>query len=315
VTDVGQVDDGGFNQSAWEGAQLAAKELGAPTPKYLVPNGTQDYGPDIQTFADQGYNVIVTVGFNMADETGKAAVKYPNIKFIGVDEGQDPAAIKANLTGLVFHEEQSGFLAGVLAARLSKSGTVGVVLGFAVPAVVNFKDGYEAGAKYANPKINVISTYYPGGIDKAFTDPVWGAQTAGQEIDSGADVIFAAAGKTGNGALQEAAKRTTKDKPLYCIGVDADQWVTVPEAHPCLVSSAQKLIVPGLDKLIHQAADGSLKGGNFIGEVGLASFHDLASSVPDAVQKELTGLAADLASGKLQVTPVPTEAATMAATK
>src|SRR5712692_1418393 len=85
VTDVGRVDDRSFNQSAWEGAQAAAKDLGG-TAKYLVPNGPEDYATDIQSFADQGYNVIVTVGFALGDATDKAAVKYPKIKFIGVDQ-------------------------------------------------------------------------------------------------------------------------------------------------------------------------------------------------------------------------------------
>src|SRR5258708_14782726 len=213
-------------------------------------------------------------------------------------------SVVPNLTGLTFPEDQSGFLAGVLAARLSKSGTIAAVLGTdQVPPVVRFKEGYEAGAKYAKPDIKIISTYYPGGLDKAFVDPVWGAQTAGQALDSGADVVFGAGGKTGNGALQEVARRTTKDKPLFCIGVDTDQWETLPEAHPCLVSSAMKLITPGVSGLIKQSVDGSIKPGNFVGEVGLAPFHDMASVVPASVSAELDKLKADLGSGKIQTMP------------
>ena len=307
---MGRVDDRSFNQSAWEGAQAAAKDLGG-TAKYLVPNGPEDYATDIQSFADQGYNVIVTVGFALGDATDKAAVKYPKIKFIGVDQFQ--AATVDNVTGLVFPEDQSGFLAGVLAAGLTKSGTIGSVLGTdQVPPVVRFKEGYEAGAKWAKPDIKIISIYYPGGLDKAFNDPVWGAQTAGQELDNGADVIFGAGGQTGNGALQELAKRTTKDKPLYCIGVDTDQWETLPEAHPCLVSSAMKLIIPGVSGLIKQAVGGSIKAGNFTGEVGLAPYHDFDTLIPATLKQQITQAAADLKAGKLQ--SMPTAAATMAGT-
>jgi len=203
---------------------------------------------------------------------------------------------------------------------MSKSGKIAGVYGTdQVPAVVRFKEGYENGAKYANPNIVVQSTFYPGDISKAFTDPAWGATTAGQAFDQGADVVFGAGGGTGNGALQEAARRTTKDKPLYCIGVDTDQWLTLPEAHPCLLSSAQKLIPPALDKLVRAAVAGNFPGGNFTGTVALAPFHDFSTVIPQATQDELAKLATELAAGTLTSkgtvgTPAATMGATMAAT-
>jgi basic membrane protein A len=313
VTDVGQIDDRSFNQSAWEGAQMAAKDLGTNNIKYLISAGPEDYATNMQSFADQGYNVIITVGFALGPDTIKIAPKYPKIAFIGVDQAQDDTNPTPNVTGLVFHEDQSGFLAGVLAANITKSGTIAAVLGTdQVPPVVRYNEGYIMGAHYVNPKINVISTYYPGGLDKAFNDPVWGAQTAGQALDSGADVVFGAGGKTGNGALQEVARRTTKDKPIYCIGVDDDQWQTLPEAHPCLVSSAMKLIKPGVVTLVEEAAAGTIKGGNFSGAVGIAPFYDFASLIPSALSAQLTQVAADLAAGKIQSMPAATPAATAA---
>jgi basic membrane protein A len=297
VTDVGQVDDRSFNQSAWEGAQQAAKEVGGVA-EYVETKNPNDYAANIALFAEQDYNVIITVGFALGQATGEAAKKYPDIKFIGVDQFQ--GEVIENVTGLIFQEAKAGFLAGVLAGRLTKSGTVAAVLGTdQVPPVVAFKEGYEAGAKYAKPDVKLISTYHPGGLAVAFDDPAWGAQTAGQAIDQGADIVFAAGGKTGNGGLEEVAKRTTTDKPLYCIGVDTDQWETVPAAHPCLVSSAMKLITNGVITLVGQAKDGSIKGGNFFGDVGLAAFHDFESTVPDEVKKELEQLAADLKADKL----------------
>jgi len=316
VTDVGRVDDRGFNQSSWEGVKASAAALGIPA-EYIETTDPADYANNIDALLGKGDNVIVTVGFNLADATVKAAQANPKVLFVGVDEFQDP--VISNVVGIVFNEDQSGFLAGVLAARMSKSGKVAGVYGASVPAVVRFKEGFENGAKYANPKISVQSTYYPGDISKAFNDPTWGATTAGQAIDQGTDVVFAAGGGTGNGALAEVARRTTKDKPLFCIGVDTDQWLTLDNAHPCLLTSAAKLIPPAIDLVLKQAVAGTAKGGNFVGTVGLTPFHDFSTVIPQAVQDELTKLAGDLASGKLATgyvaaTPAAAPAATMAAT-
>jgi basic membrane protein A len=177
---------------------------------------------------------------------------------------------------------------------MTKSGTIAAVLGTdLIPPVVAFNEGYIAGAKSVNPKINVISTYHPGEISQAFVDPEWGAATAKQAMDKGADVIFGAGGLTGNGALQEVASQ----KGMYCIGVDADQWFTVPAAHPCLISSAMKLITPAVADLIGQAQAGTFKGGNVFGAAGLAPFHDFDSAVPQPLKDLLKAAKAGLDSG------------------
>ena len=293
VTDVGKVDDKSFNQSAWEGAQAGAKAAGG-TAEYIETADPKDYGANIKSFVDKKYDIIVTVGFALGEETANQAKANPNVKFIGVDQFQGEEV--ANLAGLIFSEDKAGFMAGALAGLLTKTGTVGAVLGTdKVPPVVAFKTGWENGAKYTKPDVKLISTYHPGGLDKAFVDPEWGATTAKQAIDQGADIIFGAGGKTGNGALAEVAK----NKGILCVGVDTDQWGTVPEAHPCLVTSAMKLVDKGVSDLIGQAAAGSMKGGNFVGEVGLADYHDLASQVPADVQEKVKAIIADVASGKI----------------
>jgi len=297
VTDVGEVDDRSFNQSAYEGMLAAAEELDGES-EFIETQNATDYANNIQTLAEAGCEVIITVGFALGEATIKAAELYPDIYFIGVDQFQ-PTEVK-NVVGLIFPEAKAGFLAGVLAARMSRSGIVAAVLGTdQVPPVVAFKEGYEAGARYANPDIRLISTYHPGGLDKAFTDPEWGAQTAKQAFDQGADVIFGAGGKTGNGALEEIAKLTTPEKPVYCIGVDTDQWETVPAAHPCLISSAMKLITKGVLEIIVAWSEGNPPSGNFVGDVGLAPFHDFEDVVPDEVKQELEEIAELLLSGKL----------------
>ena len=195
VTDVGRVNDRSFNQSAWEGVQQVAKALGVAESdiKYIETQDAKDYADNMQQFIDAGYPVIVTVGFAMADATIAAAKANPDINFIGVDQFQGETL--PNLTGLIFHEDQSGYLAGALAASLTKSGKIAAVLGTdLVPPVVAFNEGYIAGAKSVKPDIQVISTYHPGEISQAFVDPEWGAATAKQAIDQGADVIFGAGG-------------------------------------------------------------------------------------------------------------------------
>ncbi|MBK9051771.1 MAG: BMP family ABC transporter substrate-binding protein [Chloroflexi bacterium] len=294
VTDVGEIDDKSFNQSAWEGAVRAQDELDA-TVEYIETQDAKDYATNIGLFADKDYDVIVTVGFAMGQATLEAAATYPDIQFIGVDQFQGETV--ANVAGLIFPEDKSGFLAGALAAMLSETGTIAAVLGTdLVPPVVAFKEGYEGGALYINPDINLVSTYHPGGLDVAFTDPEWGASTAAQAVDTNnADVVFGAGGKTGNGALIEVASR----EGVYCIGVDSDQWETVPEAHSCLVSSAMKLITPGVFDLINSANDGSFPGGNFVGAVGLAPFHDFDSQISQEIKDRLAEIDAGLQDGSI----------------
>jgi basic membrane protein A len=299
VTDVGEVDDKSFNQSAWEGVQQAEKELGALV-NYVETKDPKDYGANIALFADKGYDVIVTVGFGMGEATGIAAGAYPEIAFIGVDQWNDGSI--TNVTGLLFPEDKAGFLAGALAAMMTKTDTIAAVLGTdLVPPVVAFKEGYEGGAAYINPDINLISTFHPGGLEVAFTDPEWGGTTAKQAIDNGADVVFGAGGKTGNGALEEVATHAG----LFCIGVDTDQWETLPAAHPCLISSAMKLISPGVFDLVSLAKDGAFPGGLYFGETGLAPFHDFDSQVPQEVKDKLDEIDAGLNDGSISTGYTP----------
>ena len=301
VTDVGKVDDKSFNQSAWEAVQQAQKELGA-TVKYIETTDSKDYAKNIAQFADAKYNVIVTVGFNLGDATVAAAKKYPDVKFLGIDQFQ--AAVLPNVVGLIFNEDYSGYLAGTLAALMSKSGKIGAVLGTdVVPPVWKFGEGYRAGAKVANPAIEVNVVYHSDvGMDKTFTDPEWGKTTATSMIDKGVDVIFGAGGKTGNGALQGAA-----EKNVYAIGVDTDQYFTVPEAQKVMLSSAMKLIVPGTFDLLKLAKDGKMPSGNYIGDAGLAPYHDLDSKVPADVKAKLVDIAKGLKDGTIKTNVAPSK--------
>lgn len=300
VTDVGKIDDKSFNQSAWEGVQQAKDQGVADQVQYIETTDSKDYDKNISTFGDAGYDVIVTVGFGLGEATTAAAAKYPNIKFIGVDQDQSAGPV-ANVAGLVFPEDQAGFLVGALAAMMSKTGKIGSVLGTdAVPPVWRYGEGYRAGAAYIDPSVEVFVVYHNDvGFDKTFVDPEWGAATANSMIDQGADVIFGAGGKTGNGAVTAAAQRG-----VYAIGVDSDQYYTLPEAQSRMLSSAMKLITPGVFDLVKAAKDGNFPSGNYYGDAGYAPYHDLANEVPADVKAKMDEIAAGLIDGSIK-TDVP----------
>jgi len=312
VTDVGKIDDKSFNQSTWDGVKQAEKELGAIV-NYIETTDAKDYDKNIATFVDAGYDVIVTVGFGLGEASIAAAKKYPNVYFIGVDQFQawavddDLTNDLPNLAGLIFPEDQAGFLVGALAAMMTKTGKIGGVFGTdAVPPVWRFGEGYRAGALYINPNVEIFIVYHNDvGFDKTFTDPEWGAQTANSMVDKGVDVIFGGGGKTGNGAVIAAAQRG-----IYAIGVDTDQYYTLPEAASRLLTSAMKLLTPGTFELIKFAKDdqagvGAFPAGNYLGKCGYAPFHELENEVPAEVKAKMEEINRMLLDGTLQTNVLP----------
>lgn len=299
VTNVGKIDDKSFNQSAWEGVTQAAQELGASI-RYIETVDSKDFAANIATFAEAGYEVIVTVGFPLGDATREAAGRYPHTRFIGVDQDHGAVGLD-NLVGLVFPEDKAGFLVGALAAMMTQTGTIGGVLATDfIPTLWRFGEGYRAGALYVNPATAVSVVYHSDvGFDTTFTDPAWGAATANSLIAAGADVIFGAGGTTGNAAVIAAAQAG-----VYAIGVDSDQYYTLFEAQPRMLSSAMKCIAPGVFGLLRHAHDGTFVGGNFIGQVGYAPYHDLDAAVPATVKERMATIQAAILDGSLQ-TGVP----------
>lgn len=296
ITDIGKVDDKSFNQSAWEGAQAAAAQLGGFA-KYVETVDTKDYANNIAQFTDKDYDAIVTVGFLMAEATVEAAKSYPDTHFIGVDQFIGEEIV--NLTGLIFPEDQAGYAAGYLAGLMTTTNKLGQVLGLQIPPVEKFALGFEAGAKAANSAVDVTTVYHPP-ADNAFTNPVWGGQEARKQLDQGADIIFSAGGATGNGGLIEIAKDSGAGDSIFCIGVDTDQWNTVPESQPCLITSAMKLITDGTSTLLSQVFDGSIAGGNYVGQTGLAPYHDFDSVIPADVKAKVAEIVAGLKDGSVQ---------------
>ncbi|KAF0109246.1 MAG: membrane protein [Anaerolineaceae bacterium] len=299
VTDVGTIDDKSFNQSAWEGVRQSETDGVAGWVEFIETADAKDYDGNIAAFADAGYDVIVTVGSALGDATRAAAAAYPNTYFIGVDQFQ--ADTIANVAGLNFPEGRAGFLVGALAAMMTATDKIGAVCGTdADPSTWRYGEGYRAGAQYINPDIEVFVVYHSDvGFDQAFADPEWGAATADSMIDNGADVIFGAGGKTGSGAVTAAAQRG-----VYVIGANTDQYYSLPNAAPMLLSSAIKLISPGVAELILAAGDaqsgaGIFPAGNFMGDAGYAPYHDLEDRVPDDVRTRMAGISSMLLNGEL----------------
>lgn len=292
VTDIGQLEDKSFNEFSWKGVQDGAKAVGG-TATNIVTKDTADYKQNIQQFVDQKYDVIVTVGFLIGTDTLNAAKANPTIQFFGIDQFvADPAP--ANYQGLLFAENQAGYLAGIVAANITKSNKIGAVGGRSdVPPVVSYIKGYEAAAKAEKPNIQVIVNYI-----EDFNDASKGEASAKTMIGQGADVIFQVAGNAGAGALRAAC-----NAKVWGIGVDVDQYLSVPDAKACIVTSAEKKLQVAASDAIKRFKDKGKQGGNFFndaknGGVAASEIRNL-SPVPAGLQDKLTKALEDMKSGKL----------------
>ena len=303
VTDVGKLSDKSFNFDSYKGVQDAQADSSLCVQGKAIESSTpDDYSKNITQFVDGKYDMIIGVGFNLGDAITAAAKANPGIKFVLVDSFDfADKTPPSNLTGLLFHEDEPGFLAGALGALMSKSHTIGVVAGLeTVPPVVNYVVGYTSGAKYAVPGTKVLSIYQPESGAKDFNDPDWGKQQGQTFISQGADVLFGAGGQTGNGALL-AAKEANK----FCIGVDVDQFVSYPDVDSCLITSAEK----HLDLAVKQAITGMVKGTSIAGiqsftiqndGIGLAPFHNYDGQISSDIKAKLTDITAKLKAGSIQ---------------
>jgi basic membrane protein A len=321
VTDMGGIDDKSFNASGWVGVQQAITDLGIEG-KYLESNQQSDYAKNIQQFLDEKAALIVTVGYLLGVDTATAAKANPDTKFAIVDysypdcfgtsvEGKDcgSATEMANVVGLTFQTDQAAFLAGYLAAGMTKTGKVASFGGMKIPTVTIFMKGFEAGVKYYNQKngTNVVALGWDDATQEgSFTgnfDSTDDGRTFGQSLQQeGADIIMPVAGPVGEGT----AAYCQETKSCLIIGVDADWYDTNPTYHSVELTSVLKKINVAVYNTIKTVLDGTFKGGstNFTikdGGVDLAPFHDFDSQVPDALKTALTQVKADLSSGAITV--------------
>ena len=316
VTDVGELEDKSFNEGGWCGTIAGATSVGGSA-EVIVTADPADYAQNIQTFIDQGYQIIVTYGFALGNATTIAAKENPDVWFIGldqpvcVDEEGDPdptfacpgdaAELLPNYQGLIFSEAQAGYLAGIVAGTITETNVIGTIGGIeSIPAVKLYIGGYHNGALSVNPDVEVLISYVSEDITVAFNDPATGASLAEQMIGQDADVMFQVAGLSGQGALEASC-----DADIYGIGVDVDQALGLP-SETCIVTSAEKKLVDAINEAIQRVADGTAVGGSVVldaasdpPKVGTSAFHNHPDLLTPELQTLLDDATAAMAAGEL----------------
>lgn len=292
VTSAGGLGDRSFNDAAWEGFERAEAELGVEI-KVVEPQSVADYSNSLSSVADSGFDFVMVVGNDWADTLTTVAAQYSDVKFAGVNINVEAP----NVAIARFSDHEGSFLVGALAALMSDSGTIGFIGGSDVPAINRFFVGYEEGAKYAKSDINVLNSYVG-----SFADPGKGKEFALQQNNNGADIIFHAAGKTGEG-LFEAVKEVEK---LFAIGVDQDQDYIAPGK---VLSSMEKRVDVAAFDFINQVVEG-----NFVAEetiyglaedgVGLTDMEYTKEIISQEVLKQIDDIKEKIVNGEIEVTDV-----------
>jgi basic membrane protein A and related proteins len=299
VTDTGGVDDKGFNQIAHEGLLQAETELGVAT-DLLESTTDADYAPNLQSFVEKGCNVIVTVGFLLADATKAAAEANPTVQFAIVDSNTSAP----NVQGLTFATDQPSFLAGYMAAATTKTGVVGTFGGINIPPVAIFMQGFAKGVEYYNAQkgtsVKVLGwdiAKQDGTFSGDFQDQTKGTSIAKSMSDEGADIIFPVAGPVGLGASQFAMDSAGKVK---IIGVDVDMSISNPTQAEVYVASVLKKIDAAVLQAVKDALAKTGGGTDYLGTlenggVGVA----ITSTITPELQAELDAVTAGIIDGSI----------------
>ncbi len=283
VTDEGGVNDQSFNQSAWEGLQRASKELGVEA-KYQESEQESDYAPNFETLLDADFDMMWGVGYKLAGAAYEAALNNPDKSYGVIDysyDGNDdfPEGTPENMVGVIFHDEQSSFLAGYVAGYTTKTNKVGFVGGIEGAVIHKFEYGYTAGVDYAakeqGKQIEVIRQYAD-----SFGDAAKGKSIANSMFQKGADIVFHAAGGVGDGVIEAA-----KEQDKWAIGVDRDQNYLAPDN---VLTSVIKRVDESIFKQVESFKDGKFEGGKTV-LIGLqeGNFVGLADSSSKNVDGEV----------------------------
>jgi basic membrane protein A and related proteins len=294
VTDIGGLNDRSFNALANKGLEDAKSQLGIDG-RVLISKSNADYTPNLTTLAQQKYDLVISVGFLMAEATEKVAGKFPDVKFAIIDGSAAGMKSKPkNVEGLLFAEQEAGYLVGYLSGLYAKDNnatTIGSVGGQKIPPVDHYIAGYQAGAKKANPSIKTLNGYSQDFVDQAKCKEI-----ALDQIAKGSKVEFQVAGQCGLGVLDAA-----KDKSIQGIGVDADQGYLGPQ----VFTSALKKVDVAVLNAIKGVQEDKYTGGQDVlnnvksGGIGYGKLNSAAEKYADQVQQ----VEEDIAAGK--ITDIP----------
>jgi basic membrane protein A len=301
VTDSLGINDHGINQDTWAGLQEAKATGLVDQVEYIESMDTRDYEKNIAYFAENGYDVIVTIGVGLRDETLRSADLKPDTVFVGMNQPDDES--RPNFIPITFPEDQMGFLAGALAARISKTQIVGAVCETSgIDSMWRYCEGFRAGVLFANKltgqsvKVSVIYREN-GDRDKLFIDDAWGYDTAQELIQGGGDVIFAAGGATGQGALRAAVEAGIKS-----IGAERDQGAVLAESGSGVVTSILGSANFEVQQVLRLLGQGKLNES----KSGQIKYVPLNQTFPESLTREMDTLLLALSIGEVK-TGVPFE--------
>ncbi|MFF1452033.1 BMP family protein [Streptomyces sp. NPDC058274] len=283
--DIGGKGDQSFNDAAYAGLQKAQKEFKIGGSDIEPQDGESDADKvqRLEQLAKSGYNPVIGVGFVYAPAIKEVAAKFPKVTFGIIDDEQDKAA---NVADLVFHEEQASYLAGVAAAKTTKKNHIGFIGGVDIPLIHKFEAGFKQGARSVNPKIKIESQYLTETAQEGgFSSPDKGKDAASGQIETGADVIYHAAGLSGQGVISEAAS-----KKVWAIGVDSDQYQqkALAKYKDYILGSALKNVGGAVYDLAKSVVDGKplsgvVRGDLKSGGVGFADSNPKYKAMTDVV--------------------------------
>ncbi len=298
VFDVGGLGDKSFNDSAYRGLQRGQSELGVQI-QYIEPGDGSDRESALRQRAAKGDDLVIGVGFIFSDDITNLAKEFPKTKFACIDYTKPKGVDKVpdNLVGLRFREHEGSFLVGAVAGRVTKTKKLGFVGGMKIPLIRKFEAGYEAGIKHVCPDCQVFSGY-AGTEPKAFADPTKGKELALAQYGRGADIIYHASGKTGDGVFNAA-----KEQNKLVIGVDSDQHHVAP---CCVLTSMIKNVDVAVFETIKKVVENKFEGGEH--EFGLKDggvwfvYNDNnKDKIPQAVADEMTTIKQQIIDGTIKV--------------
>jgi basic membrane protein A len=303
--DVGGRGDRSFNDSAYAGVEAAVAELGGDVQEVSPNDDASDRAELLSNLAEQGFNPVIAVGFAYDQTIGEVAADFPETTFAQVDGSNFDGAKGDNVTGLLFAEQEGSFLAGVAAALKTETGTIGFVGGVDTVLIQKFLAGYEAGARAVKADINILSQYIsPAGDFSGFGDPARGKIVAQGMFEGGADIVYHAAGGSGQGVFEAAAAAGGR-----AIGVDSDQYNTVddPALKAVIMTSMLKRVDNAVQAFITDFSEGNVEGGTDVVNdlstegVGLAT----SGGFIDDIQDDIDGYRQQIIDGDIEVPTTP----------